>query len=152
MKEVIPVASDHAGVSLKASITGFLKDMGYEVLDLGTSAAESVDYPDYGELVAERVSRGEFERGILICGSGIGMSIVANKFRGVRAALCHTMEAARLSREHNDANILVLGERMVERDLAHEILREWMMTPFSGRRHARRIDKILKIEDRNFAD
>jgi len=146
------VASDHAGVKLKASITGFLKEMGYEVLDLGTNAPESVDYPDYGELVAERVSRGEFERGILICGSGIGMSIVANKFRGVRAALCDTVEAARLSREHNDANILVLGERMVARDLAHEILSEWMMTPFSGGRHARRTDKIMKVEERNFAD
>ncbi len=149
--DVIPIASDHAGIRLKAAFIQSLKDLGYAPLDLGPDSDESVDYPDFGRLVARKVANGEYTRGILICGSGIGISIVANKFRGVRAALCYTVESARLSREHNDSNILVCGERMIPESLAIEILKTWLETPFSGGRHQVRIDKISAIEEENFA-
>ncbi len=152
MENLIPIASDHAGYQLKGHIVRSLKEMGYSPLDLGTDSGESVDYPDYGKRVAEKISSGECQRGILICGSGVGISIVANKFRGVRAALCYSVEAARLSREHNDANILVLGERMTPADLAVEILETWLVTPFSGGRHEMRVKKISSIEDENLRE
>lgn len=151
MKNVIPIASDHAGYRLKDVLIRALQKMGYSPLDLGTDSCESVDYPDYGRLVAMKVSTGECQRGILICGSGIGISIVANKFRGVRAALCCSVEAARLSREHNDANILVFGEKVTPEDLAVEIMKTWLVTSFSGGRHERRLRKIKDIEDENFS-
>lgn len=146
----IGLACDHGGFELKEEIKAFLKIHGYEPVDMGTFNEESVDYPDFGMQVAEKVSQGILKRGILICGSGIGMSIVANKFRGVRASLVHDLYSARLSREHTDANILVLGGRVIGKELAKEIVRIWLETPFAGGRHQRRLEKIEAIERRNF--
>jgi len=146
-KHPIVIACDHAGVVLKDRIVQLIEDeMGYPVKDLGTFSEDSVDYPDYGMLVGSAVSKGEADRGILICGTGIGMSIIANKFHGVRAALCHNEVTARLSREHNDANVLVLGERVTGQAVALEAVRVWFRTDFEGGRHQRRIDKIRGIE------
>lgn len=142
----IGIACDHAGLNLKEIILSFLKDSGIEFDDYGTSGCESVDYPDYGFKVAEAVSRGEVERGILICGTGIGMSIVANKVSGVRAALCNDLFTAKMSRLHNDANVLTIGGRIVGADLAREIVNVWLNTPFEGGRHSKRVDKITEIE------
>lgn len=143
---IIAVGCDHGGVELKESLVGALGAMGIEVQDFGTFGREPVDYPDYGREVARRVSAGEVERGVLICTSGIGMSILANKFPGVRAALVQDVEGARSSREHNDANILVLSGARTEWSLAERILEAWLQTPFAGGRHQRRIDKIGQIE------
>jgi ribose 5-phosphate isomerase B len=142
----VAIASDHAGLELKAEIHRLLKERQIEPLDLGTDNADSVDYPDYGTLVAQAVSSGRVQRGILICGTGIGMSIVANKFSGARAALCHDIQTARTSRQHNDANILVLGGRVLEDKTALEMVGVWLETPFEGGRHARRVPKISEIE------
>ncbi|VAV85181.1 Ribose 5-phosphate isomerase B [hydrothermal vent metagenome] len=146
-KEKIAIASDHAGVELKAAVGEVLKAEGFAVLDLGPDNPEqSVDYPDYGKAVAKRVSCGELKRGILICGTGIGMSLVANKYPGVRAALVHDRFTAEAAKEHNNANILVLGARVVTVDLAKELVRLWLKTEYVGGRHQRRIDKI-EIEE-----
>jgi ribose 5-phosphate isomerase B len=142
----IVVGSDHAGVELKQAIDALLKSLGYEVADVGTMSEDSVDYPDFASQVAENVASGRSERGIAICGTGIGMSMVANKYPGVRAALCHDSFTARMSRLHNDANILVLGGRVTGRDVALEIVKQWLATPFEGGRHKRRLDKITDIE------
>jgi ribose 5-phosphate isomerase B len=142
----IGLACDHGGFELKEELKSFLKTTGVEPIDMGSFNEESVDYPDFGVLVAEKVSRGEMERGILICGTGIGMSIVANKFPGVRAALANDLYSARCSREHNDANILVIGGRIIGRGMALEIVKVWLSTPFAGGRHQRRIDKIRALE------
>jgi ribose 5-phosphate isomerase B len=142
----IGLACDHGGFELKEELKAFLKSTGVEAVDMGSFNEESVDYPDLGVLVAEKVSRGEVERGILICGTGIGMSIVANKFPGVRAALVNDLYSARCSREHNDANILVIGGRIIGREVAREIVKIWLSTPFAGGRHQRRIDKITALE------
>ncbi len=142
-KEKIAIASDHAGVELKAAINEVLEAEGLAVLDLGPdNPGQSVDYPDYGKAVAKRVSNGELKRGILICGTGIGMSIVANKYPGVRAALVHDRFTAEAAKEHNNANILVLGARVVTVDLAKELVLLWLKTGYAGGRHQRRIDKI----------
>jgi ribose 5-phosphate isomerase B len=146
----IGLASDHGGYELKEEIKVFLKSLGIEPIDMGTFNEDSVDYPDYGMLVAEKVSKGELERGILICGTGIGMSIVANKFRKVRAALANDLYCARFSREHTDANILVIGGRIVGKELAKEIIKTWLNTPFAGGRHKRRLEKIEILENKNF--
>jgi len=146
----IGLACDHGGFDLKEELKAYLKSMGHDPVDLGTFNEESVDYPDYGALVAERVSEGGLERGVLICGTGIGMSVVANKFRGVRAALVNDLFSARFSREHTDSNILVMGGRIVGRALAREILRVWLETPFAGDRHQRRLEKIKALEKKNF--
>ena len=146
----IAIASDHGGFELKEMLKAFLTSLSAEVMDLGTTSEASVDYPDFGIQVSERVSKGTVERGVLICGSGIGMSVVANKFPRVRAALVHDLFSARLSREHNDANILVLGGRLVGKDLAKEIVRVWLDTPFAGGRHQKRLDKISALERANF--
>jgi len=145
----IGLACDHGGFELKEELKSFLKSTGVEPIDMGSFNEESVDYPDFGVLVAEKVSRGEMERGILICGTGIGMSIVANKFPGVRAALANDLYSARCSREHNDANILVIGGRIIGRGMALEIVKVWLSTPFAGGRHQRRIDKIKALEKQN---
>jgi ribose 5-phosphate isomerase B len=146
-KHPIVIACDHAGVVLKDTIVHLLEDeLGYAVKDLGTFSEDSVDYPDYGMLVGKAVASGEAERGILICGTGIGMSIIANKFPGVRAALCHNELMARLSREHNDANVLVMGERTTGAAVALEMVRVWFNAKFEGGRHQRRLDKIRDIE------
>jgi ribose 5-phosphate isomerase B len=146
----IGIASDHGGFELKQKLKTHLQSIGHEPLDLGTFNGNSVDYPDYGILVAEKVSKGELEKGILICGTGVGMSILANKFRGVRAALANDLFSARFSREHTDANILVIGGRMVGEELAKEIVRIWLEASFAGGRHQRRLEKIEALEEKNF--
>lgn len=148
----IAIASDHAGVGLKDKIVQFLRELGQPVSDFGTHSRDSVDYPDYGIQVAQAVSGGKSERGILLCSTGIGMSIVANKFPGVRAALCHDPLTAEVSRLHNDANILVLGERVLKEETALEIVRVWLTTGFEGGRHARRVAKIAEIEKKSAKD
>ncbi|GAQ94829.1 ribose 5-phosphate isomerase B [Thermodesulfovibrio aggregans] len=142
----VAIASDHAGFELKQIISQMLKNKGYEVIDMGTESSCSVDYPDYAEAVSKAVSDGSVERGILICGTGIGMSIVANKFKNVRAALCNDLFTAKMSRLHNDANILCIGGRVVGKDLAIEIVNIWFNTSFEGGRHLRRLEKINLIE------
>ncbi len=144
----IAIGSDHAGVELKEEIISLLKALNIEFVDFGTNTSASVDYPDFGEKVSEAVSSGKIEKGILICGTGIGMSIVANKFPGIRASLCNELFTAKMSRMHNDANILVIGGRIVGKDLAKEIVKTWLGTPFEGNRHSRRLEKIAKIEER----
>ena len=146
----IGLASDHGGFELKEAVKAYLKSIGAEPIDLGTFSEDSVDYPDFAAQVAEKVSTGRFERGILICGTGIGMSIAANKFRGVRAALVNDLYSSRFSREHTDANILVMGGRVVGKDVAKEIVRIWLETPFAGGRHQRRLEKIEALEKKNF--
>lgn len=143
---MIAVGSDHGGVGLKDFLLQILRSRKMEVEDLGTMGDESVDYPDFGRLVALKVSKGEAERGILVCTNGIGMSILANKFPGVRAALVHDLRGAQMSREHNNSNILVLGGGVTEESLAEQILEIWLQTPFAGGRHQRRLDKIAQVE------
>ncbi len=143
---LVAVGSDHAGLDLKQEIIKLLAELKHDVSDYGTDTPLSVDYPDFGEKVAEAVSSGKAERGILICGTGIGMSIVANKFPNVRAALCNELFSAKMSRMHNDANILVLGGRIIGRDLGKEIVRTWIDTGFENARHTDRIKKISAIE------
>lgn len=142
------IGCDHAGLELKLEVVSLLEEMGVECIDSGTNSPLSVDYPDFGERVSGAVSSGEVDRGILICGTGIGMSIVANKFPAVRASLCNDLFTARMSRLHNDANILVIGGRIVGKDLAKEIVRTWFSTSFEGGRHARRLEKIRHIEEK----
>jgi ribose 5-phosphate isomerase B len=144
----IAIGCDHAGVELKKEIISLLNDLRIECIDFGTDGPQSVDYPDFGEKVSSAVSSGKMARGILICGTGIGMSIVANKFSGIRASLCNDLFTAKMSRLHNDANILVIGGRIVGRDLAKEIVKTWVTTPFEGERHSKRLEKIRLIEDR----
>ena len=138
----IAIGSDHAGFNHKTLIAEFLAAAGHYVEDFGTHSTEAVDYPIYIRPVAEAVARGEFERGVVLGGSGNGEAIVANRVRGVRCALCWSVEAARLARAHNDANVISLGERLVPRDDAIAIVRTWLETPFDGGRHARRIAMI----------
>jgi ribose 5-phosphate isomerase B len=144
----IAIGCDHAGFELKKEIISLLDDLHIECIDYGTEGPQSVDYPDFGEKVSEAVSSGKIDKGILICGTGIGMSIVANKFPNVRASLCNELFTAKMSRLHNDANILVLGGRIVGKDLAKEIVRIWVSTNFEGERHCARLKKITLIEDR----
>jgi ribose 5-phosphate isomerase B len=145
----IAIASDHAGHALKEPLKKSLAAMGAAVTDFGAYSKESVDYPDFGFKVAEAVASKEFERGILICGTGIGMSIAANKVKGIRAALCNSTEAARLSREHTDSNVLCLAGRFLDLGAAEEIVKAWLSTEFSGEeRHKRRLDKVRRGEER----
>ncbi|OHE22699.1 MAG: ribose 5-phosphate isomerase B [Syntrophobacterales bacterium RBG_19FT_COMBO_59_10] len=145
-KEKIIIGADHAGYRLKETLKPFLVEMGLAVTDAGTDNEQAVDYPDFAIKVAGAVAAGIFPRGILICGSGVGMSIAANRFPGVRAALCRDEETARLSRMHNDANILVLAGRKTDPETARAIARTWLDTPFEGERHQQRLDKIMEIE------
>lgn len=145
----IAIGSDHAGLELKNEVIAILKELGHEHIDFGTDSPASVDYPDFGEKVSSAVSSGRAEKGVLICGTGIGMSMVANKFRGVRASLCNELFSARMSRLHNDANVLVMGGRLIGKDLAKEIVKIWFSTPFEGGRHCNRLDKINAIETKN---
>lgn len=138
----IVIGCDHAAVALKDQIKTYLSEQGVAVHDVGTHGETSVDYPDFGNQVAQKVASGEFTRGILLCGTGIGMSMVANRFPGVRAALCGDIFSALMSRRHNDANILVMGARVIGDILAMEIVRTWLETPFEGGRHQRRLDKF----------
>ncbi|MBN2654040.1 MAG: ribose 5-phosphate isomerase B [Nitrospirae bacterium] len=145
----IAIGSDHAGLELKTEVISILNDLGHEPVDFGTDSPASVDYPDFGEKAASAVSTGKTERGILICGTGQGMSMVANKFRGIRAALCNDLFSAKMSRMHNDANMLIMGGRIIGKDLAKEIVKTWLSTPFDGGRHCNRLDKINAIETKN---
>lgn len=138
----IAIGSDHAGYELKEFIKQQLSNLGYEAEDFGTHGTESVDYPDYGMQVARAIDSGDYDRGILICGTGLGMSMVANRHSGVRAALCHDPFSAMMSRKHNDANILVLGGRVIGTELARQIVKTWMETPFEGGRHQERLEKF----------
>lgn len=138
----IALASDHAGFEYKERIRVLLQTLGHDVRDFGTGSTEQVDYPAFIRPAAEAVARGECERGIVLGGSGNGEAMVANKVRGIRCALCWSLETARWSREHNDANVLAIGQRTVDADLALEIARVWLDTPFRGGRHARRIAQI----------
>jgi ribose 5-phosphate isomerase B len=142
----VAVGADHAGVALKADILRALREMQYACEDLGTTGDGSVDYPDYAERVARGVASGEYDRGILICGTGIGMAIAANKVAGVRAAPVSEVDVARLAREHNDANVLALGARLIGRERALELVRVFLETPFAGGRHDRRVAKIVALE------
>jgi ribose 5-phosphate isomerase B len=144
----IALGADHAGVALKDAIKRQLAERGITYVDFGTDSTESVDYPEYAQKVGEEVASGRADRGILFCGSGIGMAIAANKVPGVRAAAVFDADAARLSREHNDANVLSLGERVTPAEQARGIVDAFLTTPFAGGRHQRRVDKITAIEGR----
>ena len=142
----IVLGSDHAGFKLKADLRDYLVEQNIAIFDMGVEEKTPADYPEIARAVAEKISRKEFERGILICGSGIGMSIVANRFPGVRAALCHDLYTARMSREHNDANLLVLGGRLIGKGLAREMIKIWLESVFQGGRHQRRLDQIESLD------
>lgn len=139
---------DHAGVALRDSVVSVIEELGHTVEDFGTHTTESVDYPDFGEKVGDAVAQGQADLGIVVCGTGIGISIAANKVRGVRAALCSEPLSAKLCREHNDANVLSIGARVVGPDLAKEIVRAFLTTSFAGGRHAQRIEKMDAIEQK----
>jgi ribose 5-phosphate isomerase B len=143
----VAIGSDHRGFQVKRKVVEFIERLGHEAIDLGTSTEGTVDYPDFALEVGNAISQGRVDRGILICGTGIGMSMAANKIRGVRAALCHDDVTAEMSRRHNDANVMclsadLLGDRIIER-----MIEKWLSTEFEGGRHARRVDKIRRIEN-----
>jgi ribose 5-phosphate isomerase B len=142
MAEVIPIGSDHAGFQLKERLVEELRSLGYEPLDLGADSSESSDYPDFAHRVASKVEHHDAERGVLLCGTGLGMSYAANRHPGVRAAVAWSPEIAQLAREHNDANILILPARYVSEDEGIKILKTWLGTRFAGGRHSRRVEKI----------
>ncbi|MDH5511096.1 MAG: ribose 5-phosphate isomerase B [Nitrospinota bacterium] len=145
-KNTIVIASDHGAFELKEKLIARLEKLGYQTVDMGTHSAESVDYPDYATKVARAVSEKEYERGILLCGTGIGMSIAANKWPGVRAATVYDNYTARMSRMHNNSNILVIGGRTTGEETAYDILETWLNTSFEGGRHDKRIQKISDLE------
>jgi ribose 5-phosphate isomerase B len=147
----LALGSDHAGYLLKQHLLNFLASLGHELVDVGAFSLDSVDYPDSAAKVGAEINSGNCERGIVICGSGIGISIAANKIENIRAALCNEPVSARLSREHNNANVLALGERLTTPLMAEEIVKIWLNTPFAGGRHQQRIDKIHNLE-RPYAD
>jgi ribose 5-phosphate isomerase B len=142
----VAIAADHGGYKLKEEIKNWLSSMNIEAEDFGCSCEDSVDYPDYALPVAQKVAAGEFDRGILICGTGIGMSIAANKVPGIRCALVHDTFSARATREHNNTNVLAMGERVIGPGLALDIVKIWLETEFQGGRHERRVEKITQIE------
>lgn len=142
----VAIASDHGGLVLREEIKNLMDELGIQYEDFGCECESSVDYPDYALPVAEKVASGEFDRGILVCGTGIGMSIAANKVKGIRAALVHDVFSAIATREHNDSNILTMGERVIGAGLAREIAKAWLTTEFQGGRHANRVNKITAIE------
>jgi len=143
--ERIGIGSDHAGFRLKESVRRWLVEHTYPVLDFGTDSEEACDYPDFAIALAEAMAAGEINRGVLICGTGVGMSIVANKFPHLRAAVCHDPTTARFSRAHNDANVLTLGSRITGEMVALDIVNAWLHTPFEGGRHSRRLEKIDRV-------
>ena len=141
-REVIPIAADHAGFEMKQKLERVLENMGYEIQDLGTNSAASTDYPDFAHPLAKEISEGEAKRGVLLCGTGLGMSYVANRYPHVRAAVVWSPEIAEMARRDNDANVLVLPSRYLSEDDAEEILKKFLETPFEGGRHERRVEKI----------
>ncbi len=142
----VAIGSDHGGVNIKEEIKQLMTEMGIEFEDVGCDCTESVDYPDYALPVAEQVASGQVDRGILVCGTGIGMSIAANKVKGVRCALVHDLFSAKATREHNDSNVLAMGERVIGPGLAREIAKVWLETEYEGGRHERRVSKIREYE------
>ncbi|MFD2044418.1 ribose 5-phosphate isomerase B [Ornithinibacillus salinisoli] len=140
------ISGDHAGMTIRNEVKNLLDEMGITYEDSGCSCETSVDYPDYALPAAQRVASGEFDRGILICGTGIGMSITANKVKGIRCALTHDVYSAKLTRQHNDSNMIAMGERVIGPGLAREIAKVWLETDFDGGRHANRIGKIAEYE------
>ena len=145
---IVAMGADHGGFELKEQLKAYLSEWGYQVMDLGTNSAEAVDYPDFAEAVARAVTRGDARLGIVLDSAGIGSSIAANKVPGTRAALCYDRATARNSREHNDANVLTLGAKLIAPEAAREIVALWLATPFAGGRHQRRVHKIRSIEER----
>ena len=148
MTEQILIASDHAGFALKERLERWLRELGYAVTDLGTDSEQSADYADYAHPLAQRVSEGDAPRGVLLCGTGLGMSYVANRYPHVRAAVAWSPEIAELARRHNDANVLALPARFLSEESARQILKTWLDTPFDGGRHERRIEKIERDDAR----
>jgi ribose 5-phosphate isomerase B len=148
----IALGADHAGFELKEKVRQYLVRQGYEVEDHGTASTESVDYPDFAEKVANRVAARDATFGVLVCGTGLGMELAANKVPGVRATPCNDTLSARLAREHNDANVLTLGGRLIDEATARKILDTWLSTPFGGGRHERRVAKIAAIDQRHHAE
>lgn len=142
----VAIGSDHGGIHIKEELMNLMEEMGIEYKDFGCECSNSVDYPDYAFPVAEKVANGEFDRGILICGTGIGMSISANKVKGIRCALVHDVFTAKVTREHNDSNVLAMGERVIGPGLAREIAKVWLTTEFEGGRHLNRVNKITEYE------
>lgn len=142
------ITADHAGMAIRNEIIDLLEELNLEYEDTGCTGSDSVDYPDYALPAAERVANGEFDRGVFICGTGIGMSIAANKVKGIRCALTHDVFSAKATRQHNDSNILALGERVIGPGLAREIAKTWLQTEFDGDRHTRRVEKITTFEEK----
>lgn len=145
----VAIASDHGGINIREEIKGLMDELGIQYEDFGCECHTSVDYPDYALPVAEKVAAGEFDKGILICGTGIGMSIAANKVKGIRCALVHDVFSAKATREHNDSNMLAMGERVIGPGLAREIAKVWLTTDFEGGRHENRVGKITAYEAKN---
>ncbi|KXH83976.1 ribose 5-phosphate isomerase B [Sporosarcina sp. HYO08] len=144
----IAISSDHGGNHLRREIVQLLSELGVEFVDLGPDSDDSVDYPDYAGAVANGVASGNYDRGILICGTGIGMSIAANKVKGIRCALVHDVFSAKATRNHNDSNVLAMGERVIGAGLAREIVKAWLSEPFEGGRHERRVGKVMELESK----
>ena len=144
----IAIGADHGGFNLKKEIVALLEDLGHEYKDFGTHSADSIDYPDVAIPVAEAVAAGEFDRGILICGTGIGIGIAANKVKGIRAALVHDSFSAKATRQHNDSNIMTMGERVIGPGLALDLVTTWLDTDFEGGRHSNRVDKMRAYESK----
>jgi len=142
----IAVASDHAGFALKEALKAFMEELGHEVVDFGAHSPDPSDYPDWIAPAARAVAAGECERGVFFCGTGLGAMLTANKVRGIRAVVCHECASARLSRQHNDANVLCMGGRIVGLELARDVLQVWLQTSFQGGRHARRVEKVMALE------
>ena len=142
----VAIASDHGGINIRKELISLMEEMNIEYVDLGCECNASVDYPDYAIPVAEKVVNGEVDRGILVCGTGIGMSIVANKVKGIRCALVHDTFSAKATREHNNTNVLAMGERVIGTGLARDIAKIWLTTPFEGGRHAKRVNKVTAYE------
>ncbi|MBQ9715428.1 MAG: ribose 5-phosphate isomerase B [Clostridia bacterium] len=145
--EKIVIGCDHAAVQMKNNVINHLKSRGFDVIDVGTYSEESCDYPDYAYAAAKKVATGEVEKGILICGTGIGMSIAANKVKGIRCALCDNLFSAEMTRRHNDSNMLSMGARVISNQLALKIVDMFLDTPFEGGRHQRRVEKLMAIEN-----
>lgn len=145
----IALAADHAGFELKEEIKKFLQEKNIQYQDFGTHSEKRTDFTDWGVKAVERITAGQFERGILVCGTGLGMNIIANKFFGIRATPCYNLYIARMAREHNNSNVLTLGGRVIGKDLAKEIVKVWLTAKFQGERHKRRLDKIRQAEEKN---